>query len=309
MLPSPSFKNGFARYKGHSKHPKLWDGLVGAWLPSLGVQGQNLFDQSGFRNDGVLTNMTNDDWVNSENGYVLAYGTNKYVQLGQNLFENLDQGSIVIQFRVDDFSTIQEIYSHSASAADHFLRLFVFTDGTVGVNHSSTISPIHNDAVTTGNSVTVGSWNHFVLTSNGSQWEMYLNGKKEALSPLVGSNTGDWFSVLPSGTHDDRIGRLESVSVDAFFDGQIGSFSVYNRPLFLQEIAKLYQDPHAAFELRRRTLGLSTSSVMKGITKGFDASSKGFVELGAARGLTRGITELDAIKGITKGIRTRLGHS
>lgn len=61
----PSYDNGFAPRDFAPEYPELWDGLVGAWCPSLGATGTSLFDQSGYGNNGTLTNFTlSSAWAN-----------------------------------------------------------------------------------------------------------------------------------------------------------------------------------------------------------------------------------------------------
>ena len=59
----------------------LLRGLVGAWCPSAGPTGNVLRDLSGYRNNGVLTNMdASSDWVIDGGKYALDFdGSNDYV--------------------------------------------------------------------------------------------------------------------------------------------------------------------------------------------------------------------------------------
>ena len=44
--------------------PRLWDGVIGAWCPSLGPTGSRFHDFSRYGNWGTLTNMDPPtDWV------------------------------------------------------------------------------------------------------------------------------------------------------------------------------------------------------------------------------------------------------
>jgi len=63
--------------------PRLWDGVVGAWCPSLGPTGSRLHDFSRSNNWGTLTNMDPaTDWVVSGGQYALDFdGTNDYVTI------------------------------------------------------------------------------------------------------------------------------------------------------------------------------------------------------------------------------------
>ena len=73
-LLKPSYASGYAKNASQSAHPNLWDGLVGAWMPSLGVTGETLRDVSGNGNHGTLTNMdAASDWVGTSKGLALDY--------------------------------------------------------------------------------------------------------------------------------------------------------------------------------------------------------------------------------------------
>ena len=69
MNINPSYGVGFARNAAQSEYPELWRGLVGLWSPSLGPTGLTLYDWSGNKNRGALTNMdASTDWVVGEKG-------------------------------------------------------------------------------------------------------------------------------------------------------------------------------------------------------------------------------------------------
>jgi hypothetical protein len=66
-----------------SAYPELWDGVVGAWCPSLGPTGLRLHDHSRRSNWGTMTNMDPPtDWVLSDGQYALDFdGVNDYVSI------------------------------------------------------------------------------------------------------------------------------------------------------------------------------------------------------------------------------------
>jgi len=94
---APSYKAGYARSSAESANPGLWDGLVGAWVPALGVSSGTLYDISGHGGDGTLTNLTlANAWVIQDGEYVLDYaGANDYVDLPSHTFTSSDHWSLV----------------------------------------------------------------------------------------------------------------------------------------------------------------------------------------------------------------------
>lgn len=102
----PTWKTGFARSAGESAYPQLWNGLNGAWVPNLGPTGLDLFDVSGIKNDGTLTNMEIDtDWNVDEIGYNLNFGgTNEIVTLEKPIQWGSDPDELTISawVKLDD---------------------------------------------------------------------------------------------------------------------------------------------------------------------------------------------------------------
>ncbi len=80
-MTKPSWSD-FGTYD-ESSYPELWDGVVGAWCPSLGPTGSRLHDHSRANNWGTLTNMDNaTDWVVDGGQYALDFdGLNDYVTI------------------------------------------------------------------------------------------------------------------------------------------------------------------------------------------------------------------------------------
>ena len=57
----PTFSNGIALTSGESRYPYLWKSLVGMWCPSVGKQGDTLFDLSLYNRTGILNNFISVD--------------------------------------------------------------------------------------------------------------------------------------------------------------------------------------------------------------------------------------------------------
>jgi hypothetical protein len=64
--------------------------------------------------------------------------------------------------------------------------------------------PTHNGTVSTvngGTSMAATTWYHVVFQSNGTGWNVYVNGVAETLSVEGGSDTGDWLGDLSGSDH------------------------------------------------------------------------------------------------------------
>jgi len=230
----PNYKTGFAT-RDLSDAPNLWKGNVGLWAPSLGPTGLTLRDQSGFRNDGILTNMASDDWVISGNprspGYVLALnGSTNYVSVG-----NFGGGI--------GFTDIAILFWFKTSVGDND---FVISKDGAGNNVGDASMKIVSDKlqffddwtnidVTSSANVTDGNWHHGVFTlSSTDGYRLFLDGK------LVDEDATTGNTIWNNST-DLQFGTVLGGSFS--FGGQLGSTSIYNRALLPSEIQHLYDKP------------------------------------------------------------------
>jgi len=84
MILPATYQNGFAPRDGQPLYPSLWKGCVGAWNPGLGPSGLTLRDNSGFGNNGTLTN--GPTYAASQGKYAMSFdGVNDYVDYGTEI--------------------------------------------------------------------------------------------------------------------------------------------------------------------------------------------------------------------------------
>lgn len=255
----------------YRQHPR-YRGCVGHWLFTE-KGGDKVRDISGYGNDGTLTNMAPaSDWVISGDprlpGYALDFdGTNDFVQVGQDLYESDNKGTITAWAKVDSLhSTVRRtVFSSSdASIPNNFLE---FGFGESGISgklfvHHYTSGGGNNNFVNGSSIPSLGQWYFVALVSDGSSWKMYLDGIEESSYTIVaGSNNGRWFNDLDAGVHDVRIARRERSIETYHFDGSIADVRVYNRALTPNEIQSLYEDPLLEFQRRRRVYFVPTAPV------------------------------------------------
>jgi hypothetical protein len=230
----PSYHQGFARNAGESKYPNLWRGLVGAWVPALGVTGGILFDQSPYKRHGTLTNMdASTDWLIGKYGYTLDFdNTNEEVLIGSiTLPTNFTMVANVNHHTVADFNTWISIgsdrqFTMSSAGAS---KKPAFYDGTI--NHEF------------GSALSVDQDYFMVVTYDGTNLEMYQDGISLGISA---ASLGAYTDIL-------SLGRWDSIGDE--MDGTIGLAYIYNRVLFSNEIQQLNVDPLNLFELADRPFG------------------------------------------------------
>ena len=238
-LLKPSYATGYAKNASQSAHPNLWDGLVGAWMPSLGVTGETLRDVSGNGNHGTLTGMdAATDWVATSKGLALDYdGSDDYVNTTFNPLEKIGNGndwSISVWINQPSAKNGARVFGNSVT-----VRFYVATSTTtVFWGFGSQFS------TATGVTIPFGKWLHAAFTYNSATSEVrsYRNGVLTAATAYTGNGT---FTDL-----DCQIGDIAFSSLP--FQGKISDTSVYNRALSPSEIKQLYVDSLAPFRKKQR---------------------------------------------------------
>lgn len=257
-LIRPSYYQGFARYVGESKYPNLWRGLVGAWVPALGVTGGTLIDQSPYKRNGILTNMTpGADWVMTKDGYALDLdGTNDYISIPS--FNYTSALSVVckfnrnVAFTTSDDGIVAKYVGSGESNRSWTLQIETQTNGSgdprIGVGLSSTgaYEPASSFIGVTTLLVDTDYVGAFTYDSN--ETNLYLNGVNEGTDSTPPA-------ALHSSTKPINIGLQWAEEGDTNWDnylyaGLIESVLIYSRVLSLNEIRQLYNNMLAPFELK-----------------------------------------------------------
>ena len=179
-LPTASRWNTYSR----SRYPRLWDGCVGAWCPSLGVSGTRLFDFSGRQNWGTLTNMdAATDWVVDDGGYALDFdGVNDTVITSSQFAPGTRPMSAccwVYGYDLSFFSVFLAQRPASFNFATQHCWLMGYGDLTTGAT-GKTLSvllytPSNWRAAKTTGTVS-DKLRHVGFSSNGSSIDLYVDG-------------------------------------------------------------------------------------------------------------------------------------
>jgi hypothetical protein len=256
-LSHPSFAQGFARNARQSANPGLWNGLVGAWHPGLGVTGETLRDVSGFGNHGTLTNMDPaSDWAMTEKGWALDLAKNANESINFTGLEGLvgQDFTISMWYRLNSYDAIGSIFFSTTNGVGNTLYFQIgssnkrfsyaggFTDTTIPVDWPD--GKLHHLSV--------------VFTSAPSQL-VYQDGV------LYGSDT-DAHTAFAAGPKDCQIGNyIEGVNWE--WDGIIANFAIHARPLTPSEIQLLYTDPWAMYRPRLMAFPGVAAAVAAGFRK------------------------------------------
>lgn len=245
-LIQPSYKTGFAKNASESANPHLWEGLAGAWMPSFGVTGDEVYDLSGYRSNGIFQNGTT--WVMGERGYSLsmdsvddwvACGTNPILELqemtGLCWINSLDSSTDHMIFgKTDNISTSGfEFAMDVAGGQNPTILQFAYYDGAIRGWYEATITNIQP-----------GIWQQvgYRFRPADAEIDFILNGVIfETIATAAGSTivyTGDEFDI-------------GMASSNPAFYGFLNDIILYNRILSPQEIQELYIDSSAPFRRKQ----------------------------------------------------------
>jgi len=254
----PSYKSGYAKSADESASPHLWNGLVGAWMPSLGVTGETLRDVSGNGNHGTLTGMdAATDWVATSKGLALdMVSPNDYIDAGSmddfsdeltiNIVEKTNANNDGIRISLGSTTAANFGFQNNASSS---LRLFCRPAGQsyVTVNSLTGLRSINSFAT-------------YSLTFNRGSVKFWKNGK-------LFSTHSFGLSSLPSSTNELTIGAFAGYNIGGTYARQFTSLQLYNRALSPQEIQELYVDSLAPFRRKAKPIGYQPNKELRGLFK------------------------------------------
>lgn len=262
-LERPSYNWRFAGRDFVPAYPQLWDGLIGAWCPSLGCTGSRLLDWSPRQpNHGTLTNFTlSTAWANPAINGLVSDGTDDVVS---GSFPAIAVPlTLEAWFISQSSSTIQTVLSlGSNSASNPFFIIRARGDlsqilEAVHDGDSGLVTGIAQSSAT----YTVGRLHHLVGTFAASSQKVYLDGVPSGTdNKTPGTTTINQWSMC----------ALKRTTTIHFLTGSVLSANVYQRELSPGEImarfalgpAAIYtpredsilQAQSAAFNRRRRVL-------------------------------------------------------
>jgi hypothetical protein len=253
----PSYKAGYAKNAVESENPHLWKGLVGAWMPSLGVTGDTLRDVSGNGNDGTLTNMdTATDWVTSEKGLALDFdGSNDQIIIPNKEKLNLISDITLFAF---GYKRLHNTYPYLINKSSNNSQ----TQYLIGWNVASELRffsmgrSVAIPVSTVG--LSLNEWFSVAGTRRGDTITLFVNGTEVASSILPVINT----AVSTAGV---RLGTLGWTGDS--LNGYQGSTSIYNRALSTQEIKHLHDDSLAPFRRKKSPIGYQPNKELKGLIR------------------------------------------
>ena len=242
----PSYRAGYAKSASESANPKLWDGLIRAWVPALGPTHNVLRDVSPA---GVISTIANqnEDWIVGEDGYAL----------------NLDGSSVLIDcgnVPIGSSFTVSQWLSYDNAGGPSQTSISCRSDNRPDSNRVAfqlncsggqqvlvaRDSSKNLQSVTGTKSVVNNQWNHLAGTFSPNELKIYEDGVETNSAARTIDNV-DADRVVIGCLWNDATNTYDT----NYFDGQVGTTLIFNRLLSGDEIKLLHTDPLAPFRQRR----------------------------------------------------------
>ncbi|MBT4114393.1 hypothetical protein HOE41_02035, partial [Candidatus Woesearchaeota archaeon] len=185
----------------------------------------------------------NDTWC-AVGGCYEFDGTDNYISLPNNAFDEYTQGTILLWVYPTDLSATGCMYSYGDDFNDaKFINFASQSSGKVrlALREDTSANDVLMDS--DNNVLSQDMWNHVAVTNNGSTWIMYINGTEVPFTVTEeGTATeGMWFDDIAPSAERSCIGALCRDDDRTFFQGGVDEFQIYNRSLTPEQISEIYQ--------------------------------------------------------------------
>lgn len=192
-----------------------------------------IYDTSGYRNNGSVTNTTCPTWSNDSPRYRGSYyfnGENTYVSLLNNpIQQSTKEFSIACWFKLTTVRGAQTFYTARIRAGEGVGLFFIGNKIRFDDNQQYTFQNYIFNSINT--------WTHICVTRSISAKNLYINGKLVDSCNQVGdmNNIGVKGTIGASQDSDNGIGSY------SYLNGNLSDFRIYSTALSSQDILNLYQ--------------------------------------------------------------------
>jgi hypothetical protein len=230
------------RRRGVLKYPRLWQGCIGAYTPSVfGPAGDTCFDASQYsRHASVNGAAAADFWAMNNGLYSALIAGGDYLDCGRcQAIEGVAQFAYSFWFRRRAANSTMFVMKAADGANKQGVEIWsdgvLYVEVTAGGSQYGTI--MSNDAL----------WHHFVMSFDGLQatnetrLRIYLDGIEKA----PGYN-GTIPALTSTSNANLILGRQNYSATDG--DGNLDDIRIYNRPLLPGEVSTLAMRRGVAFE-------------------------------------------------------------
>lgn len=230
----PSFSTGFAKTKGESLYPDLWDGLVGLWSPEMGKQGDRLYDWSGRAHHGTLNSMdASTDYIGGKYGYALNFdGSNDNITTNNIPEINTVSQTMTVMFWVRTTANSNNCilsYDNNDSLSPSS-DWYIYTPANLTYGGFC-----DSNERASGVAINDGKWHHCCIVARQTSTEFWMDGilRSSATGLTHKSSPGSDYTT----SHTFRFADNSNVS---HFPGDLGEVRLYNRDLTGSQIRRSY---------------------------------------------------------------------
>jgi len=217
-------------------HP-LSQGLVGCWLLNEGG-GQIAVDSVNLSNPGTLTNGPR--FAVAQRGQCVALdGSNDYISVNNTSSALNFAGPITLSAWVypQISNAYQGVIVKATGVNNRQYAFYLSQLGTGNIYVAFAGSNIGDQAVSPA--WTVNAWNHIVVTADGSNIKIYING-------VLASTLGN---ANVSATASGNVVFGMDVPNNQFpLNGYMGPVFIYNRAISASEVRQLYANSYQMFQ-------------------------------------------------------------
>ncbi len=225
----------------------LKNGLVAAWIPSLGSTGYRLVDRVG-SNHGVLTNMdAGSDWVVSGGALSLDFdGSNDYVANAAPTYK------ASFPFTIATWANISSAYRSAINGRTYLVQATTYGNRSsifsIATDYSNSTDRLYyfqgNNVRLTTETFTVNTWQHIVFCFDSTtSVRFFLNGIEGTIAQPV-----SFWADMPAGFY---LGGLDGTAINC--PAQLDDIRFYNRPLSATEVSLLSKERGIGFKTNSRS--------------------------------------------------------
>ena len=245
-MTKPSFQD-YGTFD-ESAYPELWDGVVGAWCPSLGPTGLRLHDHS---RRSIWGTMTNADpatcWAVNSGQYSLALdGTNDYVTTADAPFDLTDKFAIAFWCNITSGRML--LTKGNMGETGYGFDFGGFTAGQIEwLTLQNGATYINRGFANPGGWVHVCGMFDSSIAGTGRNI-LYINGVQRAGTV---TNAGT-VTAVSANNNNLLLGSYSTLNL--FLNGALDDIRIYSRVLPDAQIKLLASERGIAYARRRRTL-------------------------------------------------------
>ena len=208
------------------------------WLDIQGGAIEESSSQVTFSNSGVTVSSNN-----------MVFDGDDILTSSSNLFNTDNVGTMCAWITPSDIENYYSVmdYAVQYSESRDFIKMSIYEAGgnSVLAQFFST-SPSANDAIDGQNDYLSDDSNYLMcISSDGSDYDVYLDGVQQTDNYVIGSNSGKWFNDGSGTNYYFHVGGNRGASIDpgfSYFKGNMQSSMYWSSELSSASITELYNE-------------------------------------------------------------------